>query len=154
MWIYRRTEPKLWTVGYESNGEFITDGDFSNRDEARQRVHFLNGGDQGQAVDIRLTKIEEILAYLPLDRFRAFATEGYSAVITRDVVERIGFNDLEVKVDEIEASIDIEKDKIHDEFGRAYDRLRALKHAVDDLETSVKELRSEITSFRTHYNLL
>ncbi len=45
MYVYIRSEPNLWTVGfYNPNGEFITDDDFNDRDEARKRVNYLNGG--------------------------------------------------------------------------------------------------------------
>jgi hypothetical protein len=45
MWVYQRTEPELWTVGfYTPDGEWKTDGDFDSPEEAADRVHFLNGG--------------------------------------------------------------------------------------------------------------
>jgi hypothetical protein len=45
MWVYRRTEPSLWTVGfYSPDGEWHTDSDYSDREPAAQRVHYLNGG--------------------------------------------------------------------------------------------------------------
>jgi hypothetical protein len=44
-WIYVQTEPQLYTVGfYTPDGKWITDSDWSSRDEARERVHYLNGG--------------------------------------------------------------------------------------------------------------
>jgi len=44
-WVYIRTEPRLWTVGfYDPSGKFQTDSDHSDREEAAQRVHYLNGG--------------------------------------------------------------------------------------------------------------
>jgi hypothetical protein len=45
MWVYRRTEQNLWTVGYFSpQKEWVTDSDHSSREQAAQRVHWLNGG--------------------------------------------------------------------------------------------------------------
>lgn len=45
MWVYIRSEPGLWTVGfYDPDGKFQTDSDHEDRDEARARVHYLNGG--------------------------------------------------------------------------------------------------------------
>lgn len=45
MWVYRRTEPGLYTVGYYSpQGEWQPEGDYPTREEAAERVHFLNGG--------------------------------------------------------------------------------------------------------------
>ena len=51
-WVYIRTENQLWTVGfYDPSGKFQPDSDWDNRDEARERVHYLNGGQPEQ--DIR-----------------------------------------------------------------------------------------------------
>jgi len=45
MWVYIRSEPGLWTVGfYNPNGKWQTDGDFDTREDAAERVHYLNGG--------------------------------------------------------------------------------------------------------------
>jgi hypothetical protein len=44
-YVYIITEPGLWTVGhYSPDGRWHPDSDFGNRDEARERVHWLNGG--------------------------------------------------------------------------------------------------------------
>ncbi|OGR95227.1 MAG: hypothetical protein A2V88_12895 [Elusimicrobia bacterium RBG_16_66_12] len=46
-WVYERTEPGLWTVGfYGPDGRWESDSDHSNRDCARSRVAWLNGGEQ------------------------------------------------------------------------------------------------------------
>lgn len=45
MWVYLRSEQGLWTVGfYDPDGKFQTDSDHSDREEAADRVHYLNGG--------------------------------------------------------------------------------------------------------------
>jgi hypothetical protein len=45
MYVYRRTEPSLWTVGfYAPDGEWHTDSDHPNRELAAQRVRYLHGG--------------------------------------------------------------------------------------------------------------
>ena len=45
-YVYVQSEPALWTVGfYDPAGKWHPDGDFSDRDKARDRVHYLNGGD-------------------------------------------------------------------------------------------------------------
>jgi hypothetical protein len=45
MWVYRLTEPGLWTVGfYAPDGKWYTDSDWDNKKEAAERVHYLNGG--------------------------------------------------------------------------------------------------------------
>lgn len=44
-WVYMQTEPGLWTVGwYGPNGTWHPDTDHGDREEAAQRVHYLNGG--------------------------------------------------------------------------------------------------------------
>lgn len=45
MYVYIRSEPNLYTVGfYSPDGKWNPDSDFGTRDEARQRVNYLNGG--------------------------------------------------------------------------------------------------------------
>ena len=45
MYVYIKTEKYLWTVGfYRPDGRFETDSDWDDRDDARNRVHYLNGG--------------------------------------------------------------------------------------------------------------
>ena len=46
MYVYIQTEPKLWTVGfYGPDGEWHNDSDYgySDREEAAERVAYLNG---------------------------------------------------------------------------------------------------------------
>ena len=53
MWVYRRTEPNVWTVGfYDPSGQWWTDSDHDTRDAARRRVHFLNGGNVSDPLGI------------------------------------------------------------------------------------------------------
>lgn len=43
-YVYKRTEPQLWTVGfYSPSGEWNTDSDHDSKDQAAQRVAWLNG---------------------------------------------------------------------------------------------------------------
>jgi len=45
-WVYLRSEPGLWTVGYyDPSGRWQADSDHGSSDEAAERVHWLNGGD-------------------------------------------------------------------------------------------------------------
>lgn len=47
VWVYIRSEPGLYTVGfYDPAGKWHPDSDWNDRDEARARVHYLNGGKQ------------------------------------------------------------------------------------------------------------
>jgi hypothetical protein len=45
MYVYIRSEPQLWTVGfYTPDGEWVPESDWNSQDEARKQVHWLNGG--------------------------------------------------------------------------------------------------------------
>jgi len=45
MWIYKKTEPWLWTVGYYNpDGIFVPESDHPDSVLAAERVHWLNGG--------------------------------------------------------------------------------------------------------------
>lgn len=49
MWVYIQTEANLWTVGfYSPDGQWHTDSDWSDRDDARKRVSWLNGGERDE----------------------------------------------------------------------------------------------------------
>ncbi|MER2039700.1 MAG: hypothetical protein ABS944_16255 [Solibacillus sp.] len=44
-WVYIQSEPGLYTVGfYTPKGEWHTDSDHGNCEDAAERVHYLNGG--------------------------------------------------------------------------------------------------------------
>jgi hypothetical protein len=50
MYVYIKSEPQLWTVGfYTPDGKWISESDYECRDDAAERVHWLNGGGMGQA---------------------------------------------------------------------------------------------------------
>lgn len=45
MWVYIRSEPELYTVGfYAPDGTWHSDSDHESQESARERVHYLNGG--------------------------------------------------------------------------------------------------------------
>ncbi len=48
MYVYKRTEGNLWTVGFYEplSGEWMPESDHPSADEAAARVHWLNGGDE------------------------------------------------------------------------------------------------------------
>lgn len=47
MYVYIRTEPSLWTVGfYDPEGKFQPESDYNSTTEAAARVAFLNGSTQ------------------------------------------------------------------------------------------------------------
>jgi hypothetical protein len=44
MYVYIRSEPGLWTVGfYSPDGKWHPESDHNDRDEAAERVAWLNG---------------------------------------------------------------------------------------------------------------
>lgn len=44
MWVYKRTELQLWTVGfYDPRGDWHSDSDHSEREQAANRCAWLNG---------------------------------------------------------------------------------------------------------------
>lgn len=44
-YVYIRSEPGLWTVGfYAPDGKWHPESDHHDREEAAKRVHYLNGG--------------------------------------------------------------------------------------------------------------
>ena len=45
MWVYIRSEPNVYTVGYYGpNGGWQSDSDHDDKEGAAARVHYLNGG--------------------------------------------------------------------------------------------------------------
>lgn len=45
MWVYIRSEPGLYTVGfYGPDGKWNADSDHGSQEDAAVRVHYLNGG--------------------------------------------------------------------------------------------------------------
>lgn len=47
-YVYIKSEPNLWTVGfYDPYGNWISEKDYDSKQEAAERVHYLNGGSQG-----------------------------------------------------------------------------------------------------------
>lgn len=71
-WVYKRTEPGLWTVGfYTPEGEWEAESDLDNKTEAAQRVHWLNGGDLIQ------TKSGLVLTPERLEELADEAERGY-----------------------------------------------------------------------------
>jgi len=45
MYVYIRSEPGLYTVGfYDPQGAWHSDSDHDNEKDAGERVHYLNGG--------------------------------------------------------------------------------------------------------------
>lgn len=46
MYVYIESDPSLYTVGfYDPDGKWHPESDWNNREDAANRVHFLNGGE-------------------------------------------------------------------------------------------------------------
>jgi hypothetical protein len=73
-WVYLRSEPGLWTVGfYDSNGTWHAESDHDSKDAAAARVHYLNGG--GVQIEARYAATqaegqEQLWFYSPYTQFR------------------------------------------------------------------------------------
>jgi hypothetical protein len=45
MYVYIQTEANVWTVGfYKPNRDWVSETDWPTKEQAAQRVHWLNGG--------------------------------------------------------------------------------------------------------------
>lgn len=52
MYVYIRTEPNVYTVGfYDPQGVWQPESDYNSRAEAAARVSFLNGGEYTEGWD-------------------------------------------------------------------------------------------------------
>lgn len=63
MWYYKRTEPTLWTVGYDGANGWTTDSDHDSRKAAAERVAYLNGhgGNSDESLLLWSQKVYEYL---------------------------------------------------------------------------------------------
>ena len=58
MYVYIRSEENLWTVGfYDPTGEWHSEGDYGDREEAADRVAYLNGAHPSLAE--RIERLEQ-----------------------------------------------------------------------------------------------
>lgn len=44
MYVYFKSEESLWTVGFNENGKWTSESDHDSKQEAAERVRYLNGG--------------------------------------------------------------------------------------------------------------
>ena len=55
MYVYIKSEPKLWTVGfYDPQGKWQPESDWAKTDDAAARVAYLNGGNKTSPVNADL----------------------------------------------------------------------------------------------------
>ncbi len=50
-YVYRRTEPELWTVGYYAQDQWWPESDHTSAAAAAARVHYLNGGNDADLLE-------------------------------------------------------------------------------------------------------
>lgn len=76
MYVYLRSEPQLWTVGfYTPDGEWVPESDYECRDDAAERVHWLNGGGKpSDIMSLRWTEDDFIIKDFFLDLSRMSGT--------------------------------------------------------------------------------
>lgn len=73
-WVYKESEPGLYTVGfYTPSGAWKPDSDHTEREQAANRVYYLNGG----SIHITISKsiidsIETIVEYMYKDEEEDF----------------------------------------------------------------------------------
>lgn len=60
MYTYKQTEPGLWTVGYYEGVKWQPESDHTSVTEAANRVHFLNGGVDQDAIADKINKAIEV----------------------------------------------------------------------------------------------
>lgn len=66
VWVYARTEANLWTVGYYGpTGEWNTDSDYHNRNQAAERAAFLNGS--GISSLTELNRLQALMAKILIE---------------------------------------------------------------------------------------
>jgi hypothetical protein len=60
MYVYIRSEPGLWTVGfYGPEGTWHPESDHDSTDAAAERVHWLNGGEDGRLLRAKFMDHDE-----------------------------------------------------------------------------------------------
>ncbi len=61
MYVYLRSEPQLWTVGYyDGKQKWIPESDHSSSDDAAERVAWLNGDGDAYAFPISRSELESL----------------------------------------------------------------------------------------------
>lgn len=73
MYVYKRSEPQLWTVGYyDPQGKWQPESDHESSEDAAKRVNYLNGETQ---ITVGETNVFEVLAGMNEIAVRRFISE-------------------------------------------------------------------------------
>ena len=83
-YVYIRSEPRLWTVGfYAPGGKWHPESDHGSSEEAAERVVRLNGGEVDDTR--RLSKIREVLSHFDWEHDdRQYALEAIERIADGD----------------------------------------------------------------------
>lgn len=77
LWLYRSSEPGLWTVGhYDANGRWQPESDHNSAERAARRVHWLNGGAQAPGREEIVIEVDRLQALV--DRLETSSTRWES----------------------------------------------------------------------------
>lgn len=125
MWVYRQTEPRLWTVGfYAPDGSWHTDSDHDVREDAARRSSFLNGGGVASAPHVHDLRASNGLVrcvecgYVPSD-----AELNESVSVPREIAEDAAAY--------LQTLMDIASEELDEEHGANIDRVKlALDRAL------------------------
>lgn len=61
MYVYIRSEPNLYTVGfYDPQGQWHPESDWNTTKQAADRVAWLNGGNLAETVEALETKVQNL----------------------------------------------------------------------------------------------
>lgn len=88
MYVYLQLEPLLFTVGfYTPNGVWVSETDHGSKEEAADRVHYLNGGKlETSPTTIELASIMIAQGIVQRDRqYDPETTNGVEAISTISV---------------------------------------------------------------------
>jgi len=128
MYVFIKTEPKLWTVGhYDAKGNWFAESDHESPEEASKRVSFLNGNSQSEAIDWKKTRIHyihETNSGVGLVKANIRIAKRYLDLYKK---EQINLNTL---VEEMEES-----------FKRALNGVQKIKDSQDYIYTKIENLK-------------
>lgn len=70
MYVYIKSEPGLFTVGhYDPLGAWHTESDHDSREQAAERIHWLNGGDNQMVAVASSKAVDAFQSWLAADKW-------------------------------------------------------------------------------------
>lgn len=86
-WIYKQSEPGLWTVGHIEGETWIPESDHASPDAAAARVRWLNGGDVIDETTARVLAENAVGLFLEYRDVHAYGEDEAKRRAIADVVE-------------------------------------------------------------------